>query len=179
MAHTSGDRLSALRHAPVWRKPAVGKVKINVDAAYCATTGAAPIGVIAMDDDGLVLSGLAKCFNGNYNVGLAKAMTFHEGIQLAINRNWTDAQVEGDAINTGNELANPTMDMSTIDVQTEYDRQTLRNFKDIKIMYVNRLANTVAHELAHHAIVLGTKIRFGMDSLNFIHDHVLKDAIND
>ncbi|KAK8596651.1 hypothetical protein V6N12_065134 [Hibiscus sabdariffa] len=85
---------------------------------------------------------LTKHLNGSYNAGLAEATTFHEGIQLVIDMNWTDAQVEGDAINIVNRLANSTLDMSTLGVQTEKDRQTLRNFKDIKIMYVSRIVNS-------------------------------------
>ncbi|KAK8564521.1 hypothetical protein V6N12_036644 [Hibiscus sabdariffa] len=143
MAHATESRPRIARQTPIWRKPIAGMVKINVDGAYSPTSRHATVRIVARDDDGMVLAGLAKRLEGIQNAGLAEAAAFHEGIQLEIDMGWTNANVEGDAMDIVNRLGNPDEDISTIRVHLERDRRILKVYKDITINYVNMVANSI------------------------------------
>ncbi|KAK8690776.1 hypothetical protein V6N13_074302 [Hibiscus sabdariffa] len=122
MAHAIVSKPTITRQTPIWRKPIVCSVKINVDGAYSPASGHSAVGIVARDNDGMVLVGLTKRLEGSQNAGMAEAATVHEGIKLEIDMGWTHANVEGDAMDIIIKLANHILDLSTIGVKLERDR---------------------------------------------------------
>ncbi|KAK8538831.1 hypothetical protein V6N12_034538 [Hibiscus sabdariffa] len=59
------------------RKSIAGRVMINVDGAYSPTYRHATVEFVARNNDGMVLTRLAKRLERSQNVGLTEAAAFH------------------------------------------------------------------------------------------------------
>lgn len=68
--------------ATVWRPPSRGRLKCNVDAAFCAKKKVAALAAILRDSNGFMVTGSAlriPCYSSR----LAEALAIREGLQLA------------------------------------------------------------------------------------------------
>ncbi|KAE8681243.1 hypothetical protein F3Y22_tig00111332pilonHSYRG00015 [Hibiscus syriacus] len=139
-----------------WIKPGQDEIKVNVDGAFCKENRKAAIGVVARDSHGMVIAGLAKKINPPSSAESAEVAAFTEGIKLAIENGWNRVIIEGDAISIVNRLANKRtekiQDLSTIGLLLNEARLLLTRAPTIKVHYVCREANRVAHTLAHWAL---------------------------
>ncbi|KAK8564773.1 hypothetical protein V6N12_058355 [Hibiscus sabdariffa] len=76
-------------------------------------------------------------------------MLFVKVSEWLVERNWLDVVIEGDAISIVNRLTNPILDLSIVGQHLKEAHSLLRQFPLLQIGSVNRLANKVAHSLAH------------------------------
>ncbi|KAK8572438.1 hypothetical protein V6N12_028491 [Hibiscus sabdariffa] len=124
-------------------------MKISVDGVFSSLTKTAFIRVVVRDLDDFVCTGLTMCLDGPHTAATTEAIAFCESIRLTVSVQWTNALIEGGAINIVNLLANPSIDLSTIGIQLEEIRIQLSLFSSLKIQYFNIVANKVVYELAH------------------------------
>ncbi|KAE8687139.1 hypothetical protein F3Y22_tig00111022pilonHSYRG00109 [Hibiscus syriacus] len=170
-----------IRRQRVWLKSVQDKVKINMDGAFCKDSRVAAIGVVARDSYGMVIGGLAKKIEPPFSAESSEAAAFTKGIRLASENGWNKVVIEGDAISIVHRLANQVtgkiQDFSTIGLLLNEARQMLVRFPTIKVHYVCREANRVAHSLAHLALSNNNPVWFYFDKPDCIKQVVIDDAI--
>ncbi|KAE8707155.1 hypothetical protein F3Y22_tig00110387pilonHSYRG00987 [Hibiscus syriacus] len=144
------------RRSRCWIKPAQDEVKINVDVAYCKNSRVAVVGIVARDSHRMVIGGLTKKIDHPFSVESTEAVAFTEGILLASENGWNNVIIEGDAISIvyrlSNQVTKNLQDISTIGLLLNEARQILANLHFVKVHYVCREANRVAHSLAQWAL---------------------------
>ncbi|KAK8694714.1 hypothetical protein V6N13_072260 [Hibiscus sabdariffa] len=131
MAHAPDDNMQRLIQRHSWVKSHEGRIKINVDKAYCQEMGIRSVGGVARDSNGSILASFAERIVGTSSASLTEATAFPKGIQLALRRGWTHATIKGDAINVVNRLDNPCMDLSTLRVQLQPTRDLIKSFHNL------------------------------------------------
>lgn len=79
-----------------WVNPPVGTFKINCDVAWDKVTNAAFDGVVIRDHSGILLDGIAHCFQ-SLLVVQAECYAIRNGLELAHVRGFTNVTVETDS----------------------------------------------------------------------------------
>ncbi|ONI27191.1 hypothetical protein PRUPE_1G073500 [Prunus persica] len=87
---------SVVEFLSLWVNPPVGTVKINCDAAWDKVTNAAFDGVVIRDHTGILLDGIAHCFQ-SLSVVQAECHAIRSGLELAHVRGFTNVIVETDS----------------------------------------------------------------------------------
>ncbi|KAE8708292.1 hypothetical protein F3Y22_tig00110348pilonHSYRG00365 [Hibiscus syriacus] len=146
-----------------WSKPNRDEVKINVDGAFCKSSRIAAFGVVARDAHGMVLGGLARKIVPPFTTESTEALVFTEGIRFASENGWNNAIIEGDAISIVYRLSNQSQDFSTIGLLLNEARRLLTDLPSLKVFYVSRDANRVAHTLAQWALSNHNPVDFFLD----------------
>ncbi|KAK8624291.1 hypothetical protein V6N13_065639 [Hibiscus sabdariffa] len=136
----------------LWKKPELGQFKINVDVSWLAASRQASIGVIARDQHGLMVDGCARILAGSHSAETTEACAFAAGIQMVVANGWENMIIEGDAIAMVNRLCNERPDFSVVGSYLAETRALLAAHPTLRVRHVARLANTVAHEMAHHCL---------------------------
>ncbi|KAK8621803.1 hypothetical protein V6N13_081236 [Hibiscus sabdariffa] len=147
-AHATMLRVPIIKQAPRWRKPTSDTINLNIDVAFDMHMGRAAIGIVVRDRNGFVLAGRASMLEGSHTAETAEAYAFQEGVKLTLNKVWQQVVLEGDAIGIVHRLANSGLDLSTPAAILDVTQKRLRSNTEIKIYYVRREANMVAHNLA-------------------------------
>ncbi|KAK8559320.1 hypothetical protein V6N12_042599 [Hibiscus sabdariffa] len=169
----SGRGLARLR-----KKPGPRVIKINVNGAYNETTGRGAIGIIARDWNGDIQASGAKMIQSPCSPNLAEAEAFLAGVVLATAKGWKQVVLEGDAIEIVNRLANSILDFSALGTQLKPVREATKNFIFSSFLYVNRIGNKIAHELAHWALGNSHDMSFEADYPDLIRGLVVNDSLN-
>ncbi|KAE8718441.1 hypothetical protein F3Y22_tig00110013pilonHSYRG00203 [Hibiscus syriacus] len=109
---TSTDRMDSATPSDIWRKPPHATVKINVDAACEMDSLRSTFGVLARDDNGLVVACHASLFSGPCNAGIVEPEALRAGIQMTIGLQLSRTIVESDAMNVVRQLTLTQLDKS-------------------------------------------------------------------
>jgi ribonuclease HI len=143
-----------------WSPPEKGVVKVNVDAAFCPLSRAAAIGVVARNDNGLVLAALSAPIEPCKDVEEAEAKAILAGLQLAKECKLKSVWLESDS----------ACAVAAANVRTKNYSQNWSIYKDIRlaksvltncsISFTRRKFNTVAHVLAKQASTTGVCSRW-------------------
>ncbi|XP_062020826.1 uncharacterized protein LOC133737239 [Rosa rugosa] len=131
--HQSQSGLAA-RSVPKWKKPPMGFVKLNVDAAFDQASGHSGLGGVFREHDGAFLHGFR-----------------HSITMLAIENNLAPLIVETDCLDLVSPLASAALDWSELGFLLEDLRALLHKALEARVLKVGRQANGVAHVLAQEA----------------------------
>ncbi|KAK8487261.1 hypothetical protein V6N13_015099 [Hibiscus sabdariffa] len=176
---TKKNPLIIIKQAPRWRKPIGDTIKLTIDVAFNIHIWVATFGIVARDMDSFVLTRKASMMEGRHTLEIVEAYAFQEGVMMALDKGWQHVVLEGDVINIVHRLANPDLKLSTPAAILKATSQRLQSDPGIKIHYVWREANRVAHGLAKWVMENNAHIRFQLDHPEFILSSVMNDAIND
>ncbi|XP_057417986.1 uncharacterized protein LOC130712164 [Lotus japonicus] len=134
-----------------WRKPAPSHIKINVDAAFDATTRKGLTGIIFRDSDGEVVHGSTARFMAASPV-VAEALALREAVFLAANLGCDRVIFESDCL--------AVIQACRGEKEVWEIQQIINDIVEMKIVksywgfsWVNRCGNKAAHQiaqLAHH-----------------------------
>ena len=140
---------SARRPICKWEKPASGRVKVNCDAAYDASTGNGGWGCVVCDDDGDVVSarrGRVEYLMSALHGELIGAI---HGAQAAADLGVGHVIVETDAVEVVQAVYSQDFYLSPVAFLVEELRGLLEmNFISWRVQQRPRSCNRVAHELA-------------------------------
>uniref|UniRef100_A0A803MR95 RNase H type-1 domain-containing protein n=1 Tax=Chenopodium quinoa TaxID=63459 RepID=A0A803MR95_CHEQI len=136
------------KHPEQWNKPEVEWFKVNVDAGYLGEVGIG-LGVVARDCSGEVLCCAVSQFREKWGVKEAKAKAVWCGIQVAKDRGFKKIVVESDGLLVGQALRGAAVGCSTFHLIIDDIRVACSSFDDVKLSFVKRSGNRVAHHLAH------------------------------
>ncbi|PON42149.1 Ribonuclease H-like domain containing protein [Trema orientale] len=81
-----------------WRRPALGCLKLNVDAAVFEGGDAIGIGGIIRDSEGVILTCWALKVTGRFDILSAELIAIREGIRLAIDFGCPLHEIESDSL---------------------------------------------------------------------------------
>lgn len=125
-----------------WQLPEEGWVKVNIDAAFDSA------GVVIRDHSGQVLAGAARWFDCLPDALTAEAMSAREGLELAIENGYDKVILEVDCSNLKALLEDQGGVRSAIGGLCFDISELSREFRDFKIFWCSRGANSVAHRCA-------------------------------
>lgn len=141
----STDKPVKASSAAKWQTPEEGWVKVNIDAAFDATTGSGSGGVVIHDHKGSVLAGAARWFDHVSDALTAEALAAKEGLELAMEMGYEKVILEVDCSNLKALLAGAEGMRSSVGGICFDITELGRNFIEFKIVWVRREANSVAH----------------------------------
>jgi ribonuclease HI len=134
-----------------WRKPPVGSLKCNIDAAVYIEQNIFCIGACLRDEQGQFMKAFAKRFEGQPNISEAEAIGLLEALKWLNTMHTNHVYLETDSMQVVNYLNNKCHDSTEFGIIIETCRNLLLYFEHCKVSYVRRQANRVAHDLAQAA----------------------------
>ncbi|XP_062086997.1 uncharacterized protein LOC133793717 [Humulus lupulus] len=162
--------------ADIWRRPAAGVIKINVDAALFSESSTYSFACVARNDQGHTLEAITCCRNGVVSPELAEAMGMREALSWIKKKSWDKVTIETDCLTVVQALrCSISMDSYFGSLITEC-KGLWSDVKNIKILFVKRSANNVAHALARASCHVADCTFRGGDLSPAILDVLLKDS---
>lgn len=131
-----------------WYPPAEGKFKINVDAAVLHEAEVASIGMVIRDHTGLFVEGRVKKLLNQESVFAAEAMGVCEAVDWAIEKQLQDITIETDSLLIVRALQTRSMNALEVGNILQKCIKSLEENPSFEVVFVQRRANKVAHEMA-------------------------------
>lgn len=144
--------------ALVWVKPQPNKIKVSVDAAVFDDRGGVGFGLVARDSDGQLIEAKAIFQPSVVSPLLAETMAFKEPLSWMETRGWSEATVESDCLVMVQAVRSTTSFRSYFGLLIEDCRNSLLSLNNVKLFYVKRSANMVAHQVARESYYLSDRI---------------------
>lgn len=132
-----------------WQRPERGWVKVNTDAAFDALTCSGRAGVVIRDDQGSILAAAARWLDDVPDVLTAEALAAKEGLELAAELGCDDVILEVDSRMLQQFLQDTSGVRSAIGGLCFDISELGRSFRNFKVFWVCREANSVADHCAH------------------------------
>ncbi|XP_062094300.1 uncharacterized protein LOC133800357 [Humulus lupulus] len=162
--------------AAIWSRPAAGTIKINVDAALFSESSSYGFACVARNDQGHTLEAISCCRNGVVSPELVEAMGMREALSWIKKKAWDKVTIETDCLTVVQALRSSiSMDSYFGSLITEC-KGLWNDVKNIKILFVKRSANSVAHVLARASCHIADCTFRGGDFPLAILDVILKDS---
>ncbi|XP_062085344.1 uncharacterized protein LOC133791431 [Humulus lupulus] len=134
--------------AESWRKPAAGIVKINVDAALFSDSSTYSFACVARNDQGHTLEAITCCRNGVVSPELVEAMGMREALSWIKKKSWDKVIIETDCLTVVQALRSAISMDSYFGSLIKECKGLWNDDKNIRIFFVKRSVNSVAHALA-------------------------------
>jgi ribonuclease HI len=135
-----------------WKKPSVGVVKLNWDAAVDERTGNVGLGVIARDYEGRVLAMHGSFCKHIYNPTTAETLAAWKAVDLGVHLGVIFLEMEGDAKEVVQGINCASQCLGCDGPVLNDIKSLLQSFNTWKVTHVNRGANGAAHSLARLAL---------------------------
>nr|CAB3471210.1 unnamed protein product [Digitaria exilis] len=144
-----GDPSPSSSSASAWRKPELGRLKLNFDGSSKHASRRASIGGVYRDHEGAFVLGYAERI-GTATSSVAELAALRRGLELAVANGWRSVWVEGDA------MAVVDVVRSRARLRAEEDRRLCAEIEallpmfddDMTVSHVRRKGNRVAHGFA-------------------------------
>ncbi|PRQ36219.1 putative ribonuclease H-like domain-containing protein [Rosa chinensis] len=134
-----------------WKKPPIGFIKLNVDAAFCLDSGITGLGGVFRDHEGVVLGGFRHTVMVSSSARHAELLALLLGVQLAIDQHLTLVIVETDCMDLVQAISSSSLDQLELGFLIDDLRNLVHAALDAKVVFGNRQVNLVAHTLAQEA----------------------------
>ena len=136
----------------VWTRPANGVIKLNVDGAYTAQTGAAGTGMILRRGDGSIIFSACRALRFCSSALDAELSACMEGVRMALDLSQENIIVETDSLELATMARNEDRDSSCLGHLVTDLRLLLTSPRIVGLNKIPRGQNNASHMLA----------RFGM-----------------
>ena len=140
-----------------WKKPPVGVLKINWDAALDPRTGKTGMGIVARDHEGRVLAMNSYTRNQISHPTTAETLPAWQAVVLGVQLGATYLDLEGDALEVVQDLNQLNHNWGRNGPVLNDIKILLQNFNAWKVSHVKRGANGAAHCLAKLALSIGVE----------------------
>lgn len=144
-------KVSKKQEAPIrrarWQPPEQGWLKVNTDASFDPSFSGST-GVVIRDDDGVVQSGAARWLDDVPDALTAEALAAKEGMELAWEMGYDRVILETDCKTLKTLLEDRSGVRSMIGSICFDITELVKNFRNFRVVWVGREANTVAHHCA-------------------------------
>ncbi|XP_074343002.1 uncharacterized protein LOC141680775 [Apium graveolens] len=140
--------------ATIWVKPQSNIVKVSVDAAVFVNHGGVGFGLVARNSAGELCEAQALFKPGPYSPVEAEAMAFKEALSWTDRRGWHDAVIESDCLRMVQVVRSCVLMRSYFGWIIEECRCILQRLNKVKLSFVKRSANMVAHQLEKESYFL-------------------------
>ena len=161
-----------------WSRPPNGVLKLNVDGAYVAQTGAAGAGMILRRSDGSIVFSACRALQFCASALDAELQACLEGTRFALDMCQGNFLVETDSVELLNMAISVERDRSSLGHLVEDLRILLSSDRILSVSKIPRLCNIASHDLARHGIVdQRTQIWFG-SAPDILRDRIVRDCNN-
>ncbi|PON89584.1 Ribonuclease H-like domain containing protein [Trema orientale] len=157
-----------------WRRPALGCLKLNVDAAIFEGGDAIDIGEIIRDSEGVILTCWALKVTGGFDVLTTELITIREGIRLAIDLGCPLHEIESDSLLAVHAISQP-QPFSAIASIVQDIIFLISSAGYGSCQHILLASNMVAHDLASFAIHSLVNKVWGDSCPYFISKYVIVD----
>uniref|UniRef100_A0A803NQJ5 C2 domain-containing protein n=1 Tax=Cannabis sativa TaxID=3483 RepID=A0A803NQJ5_CANSA len=137
--------------AELWTPPATNNLKINVDAALYPQHNNFGFGIVARNHLGRFIEAKTNYCNGSYPTEVIEALGIKEALSWIKNKSWKNAELETDSLLCVQAIRSNQKMSSTFGIVIEECRLLLSLLQDVKLRFVKRSANRVAHAIARHS----------------------------
>lgn len=139
-----------IRHVDrVWRPPPRGVTKLNIDASFTEKRKIAHAGIVARNEKGQIVAGLAKIFPATSPL-MAEALSFREPLTFAGSMGMTRIIVESDSLELVQACRNKIVRGEVFNIVKDIVFLKTQ-FQHSAFTWVSRVGNGVAHQVAHLA----------------------------
>ena len=135
-----------------WSPPQVGFVKINFDGAVFSNANSSGVGAVIRNHNGVVMASCAEKLNQAYKAEEIEALAALKALQLAFDLGFQNAILEGDSLGLIKALQADDNNLSPLGLLVEDVKLVASNFVSLSYSYIKRNGNSIAHNLAKHAI---------------------------
>lgn len=144
--------------AVVWVKPQPNKIKVSVDADVLEDRGGVGFGLVARNSEGQLIEA-REIFHPNVVSPLiAETMAFKEALSWMDTRGWKEATVESDCLVMVQAVRINAVLRSYFGLINDDCRNYLLRLNKVKLFYVKRSANMVAHQVSRESYNLSGRI---------------------
>lgn len=144
----SNTRPRVQRSMDPWTKPEEGWTKVNTDGALAKHGGSGGGGAVLRNHHGSFVAGACHFFPVAADPELVELLACRRGILLAHEINALKVVVEMDSMTAVGKINNQQKDLSTNGQVVQEIKELLTQFQEVKVCWVRRSANRVAHRLA-------------------------------
>jgi ribonuclease HI len=162
----------------VWRRPAEGEVKLNIDGAFMVCTAHGGIGVIARRFDGSTIFSACRSVRPCSSALEAELLACLDGIRFAMDMGLQHVTVETDCQELVTLATSKDRDGSSLGHLVEDLRELLSADAVVGIVKIPRVCNSSSHELARFGM-LNHRTQFWLgDGPDDLRDVILRDCNN-
>ncbi|KAM6584020.1 hypothetical protein CsatB_011022 [Cannabis sativa] len=137
--------------AELWTPPAINNLKINVDAALFPNDNSYGYGLVVRDNTGKFLEAKTSHFSGSYPAEVIEALGIKEALSWIKGKNWENVVLESDSLLSVQAIRSNQKMSSTFGIVIEDCRLLFSSLNNVKIRFVKRSANRVAHAIARQS----------------------------
>ena len=157
----------------VWKRPPLGILKINADAARFEE-GICGLGAVFRDHEGDVIASYCDVFNAKLEVD--EALAIRGAVEIASDIGLNKIMVESDCLKLINHLQKRKVEASAFGQLVADILAFMKNLTSFYFLHLKREGNIVAHRLSHISIYLG-EMRVWMEEVPVkVHNAVLSDS---
>ncbi|KAL8094027.1 hypothetical protein AgCh_035785 [Apium graveolens] len=138
-----------------WKRPEVGNLKLNVDAAVPTDGQGFSIGMLIRDNTGAFIQGKVMKIAGNISVMEAESVGVWEALSWIDRLGMQNIQVETDSMKTVADIQSAETNFLEVGNITEACKWWLREMDDVCVVFSRRQTNKAAHLLAHSSCLTG------------------------
>ncbi|XP_062016503.1 uncharacterized protein LOC133732905 [Rosa rugosa] len=152
-AHNTKPRLASARSRRVhkWVALPAGLLKINVDGSFHHETRKGGFGFVIRDSSGVMVAGGAGPLSGLISSEHAEVLACRYAMNFAFDHEFVPALLETDAQEVQRQLVSQaSLNTSALGRLYEDLNLLLGSHNNLKVSYVSRKANVIAHMLAAH-----------------------------
>ncbi|KAK5795103.1 hypothetical protein PVK06_036360 [Gossypium arboreum] len=131
-----------------WSYPPREFIKINFDGAYDATHHQFFSGIVARNEEGLVLLSCSEIHHGVSFAFVAEAIVCRKAVQVGVEQEWPKVIIEGDSLTIIKKYATKSQDRSHIGAYILDIQQNLNRSRSFIFKHTLRSANALAHIIA-------------------------------
>ena len=135
-----------------WRPPQAGFVKINFDGAMFDSSHSSGVGTVIRNHNGAVMASCAEILNQAYKAEEIEVLAALKALQFAFDLGFQNAILEGDLLGLIKALKAEDHNLSPWGLLVEDVKLVANSFVSLSYSHIKRNGNSVAHNLAKHAI---------------------------
>jgi ribonuclease HI len=156
-----------------WTAPAVGVLKVNVDAGWDVGSRKAGIGIVVRDHTGHPIISEWKPVTCCTSAEDAESLACLEGLKHLIGLQCHEGILESDCLRPVQALLSDKIDRSTSWCNYSEGKELLRYYPFIKVVKVDRVSNSLAYALAQ----LGKSGSLSHDAPDCVRELVFSDMM--
>ncbi|PRQ49528.1 putative ribonuclease H-like domain-containing protein [Rosa chinensis] len=159
----------------VWATPEEGSLKLNVDGAFLASIQYGGTRGVLRNSQGQFLAGFSFRVDFVTYPLHVELLTLKNGLELLQAMQITHAPVESDCLIVVQAIASITPNLSPLSALITDIQGLLAGSEDLKLLYVPRQANTLAHRLANFNFDSNVHLDWFVNAPEFTLDALMYD----
>ncbi|KAF5470755.1 hypothetical protein F2P56_011246 [Juglans regia] len=133
------------------KPPPIGFLKLNVDGTTFHDQHTIGIGVLSWDQNGDVLVACSKLERDVVSSEFIEAISMLRGLQICVQWDAPKILLETHFLTLVDALNNHVEYYIDFDFLLQDIRRMMNYYQEVKVLHVNMIGNSVAHQLARHA----------------------------